>query len=94
MIHDWEDKECIAILGACREAMGHDAVVIVIERDLGPPNEHPAAKLSDLNMLVMPGGRERTREEYAELFERAGLRYVSSALAASGHAVIEAAPAG
>jgi hypothetical protein len=93
IIHDWEDEECVAILRNCRDAMGPEAVVLVVERDLGPANENAAAKLSDLNMLVMPGGRERSHEEYAELFERAGLRYVSSALAASGHAVIGAAPA-
>jgi hypothetical protein len=93
IIHDWEDEECVAILRTCREAMGPEAVVLVIERDLGPPNENPAAKISDLNMLVMPGGRERTREEYAALFEQAGLRYVSTALATSGHAIIESAPA-
>ena len=93
IVHDWEDEECVAILGACREAMGPAAVVLVIERDLGEPNENPAAKISDLNMFVMPGGRERSRDEYAELFRRAGLRYVSSSLAASGHAIIEAAPA-
>jgi DNA-binding transcriptional ArsR family regulator len=93
IVHDWEDEECVAILRTCREAMGADAVVLVIERDLGPPNENPAAKLSDLNMFVMPGGRERSRDEYAELFRRAGLRYVSSSPTASGHAVIEAAPA-
>ena len=67
IIHDWEDDESIAILRACRRSMGPDAVVLLIERDLGKPNENPAAKLSDLNMLVMPGGRERSDEEYAAL---------------------------
>jgi hypothetical protein len=90
IIHDWEDDESIAILGACRRSMGPDAVVLLIERDLGKPNENPAAKLSDLNMLVMPGGRERSDEEYAALFEQAGLRYTSTTVATTGHAVIEA----
>ena len=94
IIHDWEDDESVAILRASRASMGPDAVLLLIERDLGRPNKDPAAKLSDLNMFVMPGGRERSHKEYAELFEQAGLRYVSSALATSGHAVIEAAPAG
>ena len=93
IIHDWEDDEAIAILRSCREAMSPEAVVLVIERDLGLPNENPAAKLSDLNMFVMPGGRERSHEEYAALFEQSGLRYASSTLAASGHAIIEAARA-
>ena len=39
-----------------------------------PPNEGRAAKWSDLNMLVSPGGRERTEAEYAELLARAGFR--------------------
>jgi O-methyltransferase domain/Dimerisation domain len=93
IIHDWEDEESVAILRACRAAMGPDAVVLLIERDLGRPNENPAAKLSDLNMLVMPGGRERSDEEYAALFELAGLRYTSTTVTATGHAVIEAGPA-
>ena len=48
--------------------------MLVLERDLGRPNENRAAKFSDLNMLVNPGGRERSEEEYAALFSRAGLR--------------------
>ena len=90
IIHDWEDEESIAILRTCREAMSPEAVVLVIERDLGQPNENPAAKLSDLNMFVMPGGRERSQPEYAALFDKAGLRYADSTLATSGHAIVEA----
>jgi hypothetical protein len=54
--------------------MPQDARVLVVERVVGPPNEDADAKFSDLNMLVMPGGRERTRDEFARLFESAGLR--------------------
>ena len=93
IIHDWEDEESVQILRVCRTAMPPGAVLVLVERDLGPPNENPAAKLSDLNMLVMPGGRERTNEEYAELFRRAGLRHSTTTLAATGHALIEAVEA-
>jgi hypothetical protein len=93
IIHDWEDEESVAILRTCCEAMRPEAVLLVVERDLGPPNENAAAKLSDLNMFVMPGGRERSHEEYAELFRQAGLRHSSTALATSGHAIIEAVTA-
>ena len=41
-------------------------------------------------MFVLAGGRERSRDEYTELFGRAGLRHVSTALAVSGHALMEA----
>ena len=74
ILHDWDDADCIRILQACRRAMQLDARLFVIERLVGPPNEDPAAKLSDLNMLVGPGGQERTREEFAALFRTGGLR--------------------
>lgn len=90
IIHDWEDEEAAAILRACRRTGG---VVLVIERVVGPPNGDPAAKFGDLNMLVMPGGRERTRDEYAALFEAAGFRLAGETPTASRWSVIEATPA-
>ena len=72
VIHDWEDDEAIAILKVCRHAMGETAKLLLIERLIAPPNEMPAAKFGDLNMLVLPGGRERTREEFSDLFARSG----------------------
>lgn len=52
------------------------ARLLVVERifsaRVGPDDID--ALLSDLNMLVNPGGRERTVAEYADLFERAKFR--------------------
>jgi hypothetical protein len=90
IIHDWEDHEAIAILSVCREAMAPGAAAVIIERDLGPPNADPDAKFSDLNMLVNPGGRERTYDEYRRLCDQAGLRLAGSTPTASGWAVFEA----
>jgi len=73
VIHDWEDDEAIAILKVCRRAMGETAKLLLIERLIAPPNEMPAAKFGDLNMLVLPRGRERTREEFSDLFAKSGL---------------------
>jgi O-methyltransferase domain len=52
--------------------MREPAKLLVIERNVASPNEFPATKFSDLNMLVAPGGRELTRDEYASLFEKSG----------------------
>ncbi len=93
IVHDWEDAEAVAIVRACRRAAGDGAALLLIERDLGPPNEAPAAKLSDLNMLVNPGGRERSVEEYAALFDAAGFAFVGATPTASGLSVLEAVPA-
>ena len=93
ILHDWEDAECVAILRVIREAMPAHALVLVLERDLGGANENPGAKLSDLNMLVNPGGRERSDDEYAALFAAAGLRYEGATPTAAGVSVFEAAAA-
>jgi O-methyltransferase domain/Dimerisation domain len=91
VIHDWEDDEAIAILNVCRRAMRETAKLLLIERLVAPPNEMPAAKFSDLNMLVSPGGRERTREEFSDLFARSGFG-LTHVFPAGTHNVIEARP--
>ena len=93
IIHDWEDAEAVAILESVRRAIVLHGRLFLIEWVLGGANERPGAKFSDLNMLVNPGGRERTIGEYASLFEQAGFRLVREVETASGHSVIEAAPA-
>lgn len=89
IIHDWEDDEAIAILKACHRAMRNSSKLLLIERNVAPPNEMAATKFSDLNMLVAPGGRERTRDEYAALFQKSGFELTGVAPAGFGN-VIEA----
>jgi hypothetical protein len=74
VLHDWPDDEAVTIIDRCRQAMSDASVLVVIERLLAGPNEGAETKLSDLNMLVMPDGRERSEAEFAALFERGGLR--------------------
>jgi hypothetical protein len=88
VIHDWDDSRADQVLRVCRRAMASDARLFVIERFIGPPNERLAAKLSDLNMLVVAGGRERTREEFAALFEAAALRLVGVVSTSAGVLVL------
>ncbi|UGS36705.1 Mitomycin biosynthesis 6-O-methyltransferase [Capillimicrobium parvum] len=92
VLHDWDDPEAVAILETCRRAMAADASLLVIERDIGPPNARPDAKFSDLNMLVAPGGRERSIAEYGALFVTAGFRLAESPAAGFGLHVIVGVP--
>jgi hypothetical protein len=91
ILHDWDDEDAVRILRTCREAMEGDAVMLVIERDLGAPGELLASKVSDLNMLVSLGGQERTIDEYAALMQRAGLRFVGATPTGSAPHIIEGA---
>ena len=53
---------------------------------------HPG-KLLDMVMLTIPGGRERTAREYAQLLERAGFRVERVVPTASPVSIVEAFPA-
>lgn len=89
IIHDWEDPEALGILTTCRRAAGAGASVIVIDRELGAPNADPDAKFGDLNMLVLPGGCERTTAEFAALMTSAGFRFVGETPTSSGWHLFE-----
>jgi hypothetical protein len=67
ILHDWDDAASLRILAACRRACGPQARLLVMERVVAPPNEGEETKISDLHMLVSPGGQERTRKEFAAL---------------------------
>jgi hypothetical protein len=94
IVHDWNDRDALHLLRNCRRAMQSGARLLIIERLLGPPNEGLEGKLSDLNMLVNAGGRERTREEFAALIASAGLTLGAITPLSASRFVIEAIPAG
>ena len=74
ILHDWPDDRCVEILRTCVRGLRPDGVVLVVETVLGRPGFEVEAAFSDLNMLVLPGGRERSEEQYGALFAAAGLR--------------------
>jgi hypothetical protein len=74
IIHDWTDEQCHTILSHCRKVMPAHGRLLIIEMVINPGNVAQPAKWLDLNMLVLPGGRERTAEEYRTLFAAAGFR--------------------
>jgi SAM-dependent methyltransferase len=74
VIHDWDDARSVAILRNCAQAMAPAGKVLTIEAMIPPGNEPSPVKFLDLQMLVMNGGRQRTEEEYRQLYADAGLR--------------------
>jgi hypothetical protein len=93
VIHDWADKESVAILSAVRAAAPPNAKVLVLELVVpAVPAPHPA-KAMDVNMLVMTGGRERTEAEYAKLFSDSGLKLDRVVPTPTGLCLIEASVA-
>jgi hypothetical protein len=73
----------------CRKAMKPNGRLLVIEHVIGPPNTCPEGKFMDLTMMVLTGGRERTRDEFAALLNEAGFRLLSIKPTATPLSVIE-----
>lgn len=74
IIHDWDDEKALTILRNIHRVIRPDARLLVIEGVIPPGNDPHFGKLLDLTMLTLPGGKERTEEEYRLLFEKGGFR--------------------
>jgi len=94
VIHDWDDAHSRTILARCREAMKEGARLLVLEwivpEQVGPADAGIVG--TDLNMLVMVGGQERTEPEYRALLASAGLE-VPRVLRTPAMSIIEAVAA-
>ncbi|MFJ9933901.1 methyltransferase [Streptomyces virginiae] len=79
ILHDWTDAQAVTILSHCRQVLPPGGVVLIVEPVLpevvGAQDE--GTYLSDLNMLVNVGGRERTRADFEEVCRQAALRVTS-----------------
>src|SRR4051812_9760594 len=89
IIHDWDDDQAATILKNIRSAMNRGGRVILLESVVAPGNQPDFAKLIDLEMLLMPGGRERTEQEFRDLFARAGFELTRITPTKSPLSVIE-----
>lgn len=97
VIHDWADADALRILRNAHVAAAPTSTLLLVERVLAETCEATAAQqaiaTSDLNMLVMTGGRERSVAQYRQLLGEAGwwlTRVIDTDTALS---VIEAVPA-
>lgn len=90
ILHDWDDARAQRILEHCREAMRPDGRVLVIDRVIAAGNAPDWSKWLDINMMVGPGGLERTRAEFEALFVRAGLRLAKVHATKSPLSILEA----
>jgi hypothetical protein len=90
IIHDWDEARAVAILKNIHRAMPAGGKLFLVETLVPETNEPAFAKLFDLHMMVMTGGRERTLSEYAELFAAAGFKFNKVTATDSLLSIIEA----
>lgn len=92
IIHDWDDEPALKILGNCRQALqGQKNGKLLVVDSVIPQNPGPHfGKLLDLEMLLMPGGRERSEKQFRALFARAGFEITRIVPTRAAESVIEA----
>ena len=74
ILHDWDDECCGRILANCRKAMDHRGRLLVVEMVVPRDSGFSVAKLLDLEVLVMGGGRERTADEFRSMLGTSGFK--------------------
>jgi hypothetical protein len=72
ILHDWDDESAGRILRVCRRAVAEQSRLLLVEGVIEPGNEPDWAKILDLHMLVLLGGRERSEDEWRRLLGQSG----------------------
>jgi hypothetical protein len=89
ILHDWSDQRCVQILRTCREAMDEKTRILVVDAVVPPGNESHPNKVMDILMMALVEGRERTEEEFRELYRQAGLRLTKVVATPSVLSIVE-----
>jgi hypothetical protein len=93
IIHDWTDAECVQILQACRKAVNPGGKLLVVDTVIPPGNTFHPGKFMDIQMLLFPGGRERTENQFRDLFAVAGWNLTRVVPTCVPESVVEGVPA-
>lgn len=74
VLHDWDDDRAAAILRTCRAAAPAGGRALIVETVIGEIGKPDFAVLSDIGMLCVTNGTERSLEEFDALFTATGWR--------------------
>lgn len=91
ILHDWPDDKCRKLLANCRAGVQDGGKLIVIDAVVPTGGAYSPAKIMDLTMMLL-GGKERTEEEFRQLFEDTGWKLTGVTPTASHLSVVEGRP--
>ncbi|MCX6281309.1 MAG: methyltransferase [Bacteroidetes bacterium] len=75
VLHNWNDALCSRILENLGKTVSSGAKLLILEMVVPGPSVPSYAKLVDIQMLAtMPGGKERTKQEFEVLLRQSGFR--------------------
>jgi DNA-binding Lrp family transcriptional regulator len=75
IIHDWGDEQAVQILKNIHTIMHKDGKILLVEYVVEADNQPCLGKFLDIHMMVVTrSGRERSEEEFRQLFAAAGFK--------------------
>jgi hypothetical protein len=94
IIHDWNDAKCHIILKHIHKALAgkKNGKLIILDSIVKNDNSPDFCKWLDLEMLTMPGGRERTEEEFRILLQHCGFKLTRAIPLQGMVGIVEAVP--
>jgi hypothetical protein len=92
IIHDWTDEQCVQILSNCRKVIPENGKLILVECVVPAGNQRSISKDFDMVMMMIPGGIERTEQEYRDLYRQSGFELTSITPTSTMVSVIEGRP--
>jgi len=95
VFQDWNDEDALALLRSCRARLPESATLLVVGTVLPETaaTDQAVAYFTDVNMMVMAGGRERTEPEFRAMLSATGFTVQSVQIGAAGPlSMIQATP--
>jgi C-methyltransferase len=89
-LHDFDDEDAVAILKNCARTMGKSDRLLLIEQLLPAGRSPHPHKTTDMAMMFLLGGAQRTAEQWQDLLDRSGLRLVRSIATGTSYTCLEA----
>jgi O-methyltransferase domain/Dimerisation domain len=90
ILHDWDDARSLTILRNCRRAMQPGHRLLVVELVVEPETTDGVGPLSDVQMMmVCSEGRQRSRADFARLFDSTGFKLRRVLPTATGMSIVE-----
>jgi hypothetical protein len=79
IVHDWDDEHCLRLLQNCRQSMLGDGRLICVDAMLPPMGDTSGTSAKFLDLLMMSGirGKERTLNQWDDLYRTTGFRITS-----------------
>jgi SAM-dependent methyltransferase len=92
IVHDWPQEQALEILRNVRKAIVPEGRLLLLEFVSPDGNRPHPARLVDLWLMLLVGGRERTASQYAGLLAGAGFALTKVVQTASALSIVEARP--